>query len=197
MGRYYFYFDACIVKWKTAGLKGYSLFIYSPALGSMYWHIASYIYIYLRACSVWNSTEGFVSTGILVAVNGYILTTVDFVKRTLSDIKIVRGIKIADLIVLKSFMVQVWVTAEFHRRCTCGKVKNSSRGFLCTFNCQISVLSFFNGKLFWNSNIISQQARIYCVSLSIALGDLCVLFILTNWSCMELIIAHCMKIRTC
>lgn len=36
------------------------------------------------------------STGILVAVNGYILTTVDFVKRTLSDIKIVRGIKIAD-----------------------------------------------------------------------------------------------------
>lgn len=36
-----------------------------------------------------------------------------------------------------------------------------------------------------------------CVSLSIALGDLCVLFILTNWSCMELIIAHCMKIRTC
>lgn len=52
------------------------------------------------------STEGFVSTGILVAVNGYILTTVDFVKRTLSDIKIVRGIKIADF-VLKSFMVQV------------------------------------------------------------------------------------------
>lgn len=196
MGRYYFYFHACIVKWKTAGLKGYSLFIYSPALGSMYWHIASYIYIYLRACSVWNSTEGFVSTCILVAVNGYILTTVDFVKRTLSDIKIVRGIKIADF-VLKSFMVQVWVTAEFHRRCTCGKVKNSSRGFLCTFNCQISVLSFFNGKLFWNSNIISQQARIYCVSLSIALGDLCVLFILTNWSCMELVIAHCMKIRTC
>lgn len=196
MGRYYFYFDACIVKWKTAGLKGYSLFIHSSALGSMYWHIASYIYIYLHACSVWNSTEGFVSTGILVAVNGYILTTVDFVKRTLSDIKIVRGIKIADF-VLKSFMVQVWVTAEFHRRCTCGKVKNSSRGFLCTFNCQISVLSFFNGKLFWNSNIISQQARIYCVSLSIALGDLCVLFILTNWSCMELIIAHCMKIRTC
>lgn len=159
-------------------------------------HSIIYIYIYLRACSVWNSTEGFVSTGILVAVNGYILTSVDFVKRTLSDIKIVRGIKIADF-VLKSFMVQVWVTAEFHRRCTCGKVKNSSRGFLCTFNCQISVLSFFNGKLFWNSNIISQQARIYCVSLSIALGDLCVLFILTNWSCMELVIAHCMKIRTC
>lgn len=196
MGRYYFYFDACIVKWKTAGLKGYSLFIYSPALGSMYWHIASYIYIPTCMQCVWNSTEGFVSTGILVAVNGYILTTVDFVKRTLSDIKIVRGIKIADF-VLKSFMVQVWVTAEFHRRCTCGKVKNSSRGFLCTFSCQISVLSFFNGKLFWNSNIISQQARIYCVSLSIALGDLCVLFILTNWSCMELIIAHCMKIRTC
>lgn len=46
------------------------------------------------------------STGILVAVNGYILTSVDFVKRTLSDIKIVRGIKIADF-VLKSFMVQV------------------------------------------------------------------------------------------
>lgn len=159
-------------------------------------HSIIYIYIYLRACSVWNSTEGFVSTGILVAVNWYILTTVDFVKRTLSDIKIVRGIKIADF-VLKSFMVQVWVTAEFHRRCTCGKVKNSSRGFLCTFNCQISVLSFFNGKLFWNSNIILQQARIYCVSLSIALGDLCVLFILTNWSCMELVIAHCMKIRTC
>lgn len=148
-------------------------------------HSIIYIYTYVHAvCEIQH-------TGILVAVNGYILTTVDFVKRTLSDIKIVRGI-------LKSFMVQVWVTAEFHRtRCTCGKVKNSSRGFLCTFNCQISVLSFFNGKLFWNSNIISQQARIYCVSLSIALGDLCVLFILTNWSCMELVIAHCMKIRTC
>lgn len=108
MGRYYFYFDACIVKWKTAGLKGYSLFIYSPALGSMYWHIASYIYIYLRACSVWNSTEGFVSTGILVAVNGYILTTVDFVKRTLSDIKIVRGIKIADFVLKVSWCRFEW-----------------------------------------------------------------------------------------
>lgn len=144
-------------------------------------HSIIYIYTYVHAvCEIQQKV-----------LCRYILTTVDFVKRTLSDIKIVRGIKIADF-VLKSFMVQVWVTAEFHRRCTCGKVKNSSRGFLCTFNCQISVLSFFNGKLFWNSNIISQQARIYCVSLSIALGDLCVLFILTNWSCMELIIAHCM-----
>lgn len=126
-------------------------------------HSIIYIYIYLRACSVWNSTEGFVSTGILVAVNGYILTSVDFVKRTLSDIKIVRGIKIADF-VLKSFMVQVWVTAEFHRRCTCGKVKNSSRGFLCTFNCQISVLSFFNGKLFWNSQYhLATGQDILCV----------------------------------
>lgn len=159
-------------------------------------HSIIYIYTYTCMQCVKFNRRFCVSTGILVAVNGYILTTVDFVKRTLSDIKIVRGIKIADF-VLKSFMVQVWVTAEFHRRCTCGKVKNSSRGFLCTFNCQISVLSFFNGKLFWNSNIISKQARIYCVSLSIALGDLCVLFILTNWSCMELIIAHCMKIRTC
>lgn len=154
-------------------------------------HSIIYIYTYVHAvCEIQQKV-------LCLPVYWYILTTVDFVKRTLSDIKIVRGIKIADF-VLKSFMVQVWVTAEFHRtRCTCGKVKNSSRGFLCTFNCQISVLSFFNGKLFWNSNIISQQARIYCVSLSIALGDLCVLFILTNWSCMELVIAHCMKIRTC
>lgn len=156
----------------------------------MYWHIASYIYIptcmqcvkFNRRFCVYRYTDTYWQLWILW--------------KGLSDIKIVRGIKIADF-VLKIFMVQVWVTAEFHRRCTCGKVKNSSRGFLCTFNCQISVLSFFNGKLFWNSNIISQQARIYCVSLLIALGDLCVLFILTNWSCMELIIAHCMKIRTC
>lgn len=56
---------------------------------------------------------------------------------------------------------------------------------------------FSTGNYFETPNIISQQARIYCVSLSIALGDLCVLFILTNWSCMELVIAHCMKIRTC
>lgn len=69
-------------------------------------HSIIYIYTYVHAVCELNSTEGFVSTGILVAVNGYILTTVDFVKRTLSDIKIVRGIKIADF-VLKSFMVQV------------------------------------------------------------------------------------------
>lgn len=68
-------------------------------------HSIIYIYTYVHAvCEI--QQKVLTSTGILVAVNGYILTTVDFVKRTLSDIKIVRGIKIADF-VLKSFMVQV------------------------------------------------------------------------------------------
>lgn len=102
MGRYYFYFYVCIVKWKIVGLKGYLLFIYSLVFGFMYWYIV--LYIYLCVCSVWNLIEGFGFIGILVVVNGYILIIVDFVKRILFDIKIVRGIKIVDF-VLKSFMV--------------------------------------------------------------------------------------------